>query len=495
MKSRKMVATPLLEPSMSIRRAVVRVVRWLLLLGVVGVVGTVAYVYGQQHRAHEELRAALAELDEREPDWRLDRILAARRDVPDDKNGALVIAAASKQIAEDWDNSVIDRNEDALPQCRLEPEIAAILRDQLKANAAAVDESRKLRNYATGRFPIEIAPDILSTKYEAQVDAARVMSLLVMDATIAAEDGKPERAMESTRAVVNLCRCYDNEPLLMPQLGRLFRQVAVVRLLERMVAQGAVADKDLADFQADLAREAAIDSLAIGMFGERGQMNAALTRLFEKQPIAEVVQSLGDDGKKSKPGWWDRAMEPRLRTMVDRSIAWILRHETKVIETAKLPGHARYVALGEIGWESRMTTSFDLLLARLMVPGIPRIVPVEQRSHSLLRCAVAGCAAERHRQKHGRWPADLDELVKTGFLAAVPEDLYADKPLELRRAADGIVIHSVGQRRNYEGDMLDPDTELEPWVERSERTEFRLWDPASRRQAPPAKKADDAPPP
>ena len=44
--------------------------------------------------AYRDLQAAEAELDEREPGWRLDAIEQARQRVPPDKNGATVLEAA-----------------------------------------------------------------------------------------------------------------------------------------------------------------------------------------------------------------------------------------------------------------------------------------------------------------------------------------------------------------------------------------------------------------
>jgi hypothetical protein len=97
-------------------------------------------------------------------------------------------------------------------------------------------------------------------------------------------------------------------------------------------------------------------------------------------------------------------------------------------------------------------------------------------------------AAERFRLKQDRWPADMGELVRSNFLSATPEDRWNGKPLSLRRAADGIVIHSAGPRGTYAGDRLDQTRRLAPI---RGRMEVRLWDPASRGQEPaPAKKAE-----
>ena len=86
------------------------------------------------------------------------------------------------------------------------------------------------------------------------------------------------------------------------------------------------------------------------------------------------------------------------------------------------------------------------------MPDSLKFLDAEDRTNTLLECAIAASAAERFRLKEGRWPTNLEELVQAKLLAAVPEDVYADKPLRLRVAADGIVIHSRTGSGEYLGD-------------------------------------------
>jgi hypothetical protein len=62
-------------------------------------------------------------------------------------------------------------------------------------------------------------------------------------------------------------------------------------------------------------------------------------------------------------------------------------------------------------------------------------------------------------------------------------------PLRFRRTKDGLVIYSIGREGNYDGKALD---DLRNINEAVVRVEFRLWDPAQRRQPPlPAKPKDN----
>src|SRR5262245_41559145 len=109
------------------------------------------------------------------------------------------------------------------------------------------------------------------------------------------------------------------------------------------------------------------------------------------------------------------------------------------------------------------------VLGWVMAPGASRVAGAERRAVTLVRCAVAGMAAERYRLRHGRWPESLAELVPAGLLREVPADPYSEGPLQLRRARDGLVIHSVGPDGVYDGTALD-DGEVNP---NDVRLEFR----------------------
>jgi hypothetical protein len=174
------------------------------------------------------------------------------------------------------------------------------------------------------------------------------------------------------------------------------------------------------------------------------------------------------------------------RPMVHRSNAWMLRYQTRVLKATEIPGNGRYVEIDELAAEPKFLRGYDMIIARLMTPSVVKIADAERRIKSTTGCAIAGLAAERFRLKEGRWPADLDELVRAKLLERPPEDLFSGKALRFRRASDGVVIYSVGVGGTYEGDARDRPEDFDP---RKTLQEFRLWNAGKRRQPPlPAKK-------
>jgi len=216
---------------------------------------------------------------------------------------------------------------------RLQSDVAARLRDELKSNAAAALESRKTLNYPIGRFPLEYSPDFFSTQVVSQQNARPVAQLLEMGAYLSLEDNQPDPAMESIHALLNIGRYYEDEPLLISTLIRLAFQSMAIRGLERTLAQGAVAENVLTPMQRLLADEAAAEVFLVGMRGERATMHGYFNFLVSSDtPVPVAIMAMAN-GRASEASWWDYAIDIRARTMVYRSNAWLLQHQTKMVES------------------------------------------------------------------------------------------------------------------------------------------------------------------
>jgi hypothetical protein len=63
-------------------------------------------------------------------------------------------------------------------------------------------------------------------------------------------------------------------------------------------------------------------------------------------------------------------------------------------------------------------------------------------------------ACERYRLANGRWPATLDDL-SPDYIAKVPSDPFAGRPIRYAVADDGIRLYSVGADRTDDGGVDD----------------------------------------
>ena len=154
-----------------------------------------------------------------------------------------------------------------------------------------------------------------------------------------------------------------------------------------------------------------------------------------------------------------------------------------------LPSKQKAVAVQQ--WKLPERTK-DNLLGQLFLTAVDKVALAEMRYQARCLCTGAGIACERHRLKHGRWPATLDDLAEFG-LPTIPADPFDGQPLRYRIVEDGAIVYSVGT--NGEDDDGD--------VVRREGTPddvgFRLWNADMRRVPMPAKPKieewPDEPPP
>ena len=126
--------------------------------------------------------------------------------------------------------------------------------------------------------------------------------------------------------------------------------------------------------------------------------------------------------------------------------AALLERMNRLIEIYKLPPEEQAEPLKQM----KATLSKEPLLVRELMPATEKVAEAERRTRGLLRCAAAGLAVERYRQKYGRWPEKLDDL-KDEFLRAVPLDPYDDQPLRYRNDGEGVVVWCLGMDRKDDG--------------------------------------------
>jgi hypothetical protein len=447
-------------------------------------------VYWSRSKSRQELDAAIADLDQSDPGWRLDEIQANRQKIPDADNGVLVALAAHKLLPPNWPGKIDLDFEFAPPCVKLSSTAAKGIRDELLAQAKAVEQARKLSAYPAGRFAIEFKPDFMSTNLKDQQNGRIVGTLLSFDFMDSIETNDQTRAAQSIVAMVNLGRCYDGDPLLIFQLIRVAIISQALRSTERALGNENFDEATLAKLQAIFTEEAAAELFLAGMRGERALMHLNFKQLAENNTTAQAA--LRDAAAPSSP--WDFLFAINLPTVVNRSNVWLMRFNTEVLNALKHPGRKRYAELQRIRNqldESKRDFDKDTILGKLVAGTSLICAESERRTDTLLGCAIAGLAAERFRLKNDRWPKSLDELVAEKFLANVPDDLYSDQPLRLRHVVDGLVIYSVGKEGKYAGDRLD---QLAPENFEDVRWEFRLWNPDRRRQPPlPPKKIDPQP--
>lgn len=104
----------------------------------------------------------------------------------------------------------------------------------------------------------------------------------------------------------------------------------------------------------------------------------------------------------------------------------------------------------------------SLQLVGFFIPNIARAISTAAWYQTQLDQFRVACALERYRLANGQYPESCDALVPA-YLEAVPNDLFAGKPLQYRRNQHGdYQIWSIGWDEKDDGGAFKLDVNGKP---------------------------------
>lgn len=424
--------------------------------------------------ANAELQSLLAEMDQRDPGWRLEELAARRTRPPDEQNAAVAIATAHRLLPAGWPVPQLD---DALqgletPEQLNEQQIA-LLRRELQRADGAVREARRLADLDQAYFGVSWDQNWVNAAMPAVQEARVVASLLRYDMMLRAQEKDLDGALLSARAVLRAGRVATEHPMLISMLVRLALRAITLRQLERVLAQGEPSPEALAQFQRLLEEELADPLLLNVARGERAYQHMVMTGLRSGTMPANAVLPPGD--LLSHPILL-KFVAPLVGGGLLKNHVALLRTANSFVELARLPSAEQPAQLQQL--IAGMTKG--PMMVRLLAPAYDKLLQAYNRSQAEVGCALLIIAIERFRQAQGRWPESLTELVPA-YVAAVPTDPFGQGPLLYRATKNGVVVYAVGaDGEDNGGDPLDA-TALKPGTDFG----YRLWNVESRRQPPP----------
>jgi hypothetical protein len=462
------------EPARPRRRRLRLSLGCVLLAAIALVVG--AYFYSS-YEAEKRLQAAIAAADRDDPYWRLEDLEAQREAIPDGKNSALIVAAAAQLVPSGGYNFT---SMQAHSSRQLDEEQVRILRAKMKEATAALVQARKLKDFPNGRYPVAWSEDAVSTLLPHLQRVRELANLLSADAMLRAHDKDLDGALESCLANLNGARSIGDEPTYISALVRVAIRAVTLGRLEQVLSQGEPSEAALAATQKAWEREEQFPLLLAASRGERALGDRAVLALQNGKTSSTTLFGGGPGSGVTGNGSVDRIINYLRIGSLPGNRAALLELHHDLIEAARLPEMERKQRFDKIVVESVKLP----WLARLLLPAADKVAQAMSRSAAQMRTMIAGLAAERYRQAHGRWPESLAVLVPQ-YLKEVPLDPFDGKPLRLRRLSDGLVIYSVGLDGQDNGGTLAnniaPGTDIG----------VRLWDIEQRRQPPEPIQAED----
>ncbi|MFO0849114.1 MAG: hypothetical protein U0871_11260 [Gemmataceae bacterium] len=406
----------------------------------------------------DRLAAFIDKIEADDPDWRLDRLAAARNAAlpPDDRNSFPIVTAAAGKLPPTFGGefSPLLMAVEKRPSTLLRSAACTALDSLLTKCGPALADARRLATMPDGGQSLIFPDSPRSATFISPGYFRQVCHLLQLDAYAAANANRPGDAVQSLRAILNVGRAVGDEPSFVSQLQRATIAFVAARAVEFVIALCEPTDTDgLAELQAELLREADFRRLTVGFRGER----ALSFQQFEWMKANGVVASTGNARIDPLARWGMQAHLPadQLRT---------LELMTELVIAANKPFDQQKAAM--VAVQRPDANDWRFYLTRLSLDFVDMFTDGGLKCRSHLLSVAAGVAAERYRRKHGAWPASLEALVPE-FLPAVPTEPFSGKPLGFERLPDGLAITPTGP---------DGQRDLDHGM--------RLWDPDKRRKPP-----------
>jgi hypothetical protein len=470
----------------------------LWVVGITAVVVLVAIVgrWEVGREGERRLTVTTQRLDADDPGWKFDAVFEPRH-APEPK-GAETVAALIPELADGipedwrkWHNSEASTSFRGRATNYLPPQRAIDgAREFAPGTRILRVDAIRLRDRPSGSFPLTIPADPMALTLPHLDKCRQVVGLLRYDAYLAAAAEKnPDRGISAARAALAVARAIGDEPLLVSQLVRIACATIAAETAMQVLAWS-VPTEGLAELQAELLAEADAGHFRIGVRGER----AAIDRLFRGFEDGTIpAEHWFAYVNIRNPGPEHYAAFKAYRALLPGDHTKALELMTRYVEASRLPPHELLAAVKEIPLPAGPPEEYRYVLTRNVTPAFQKIVQGALRCRADLLAAATGIACERFRQKTGRWPRDLNELVPE-FLPAVPLNPFDGNPLGYRTFADRIAVFAFWANSPLgtdDGDFHQGDAP-------GHGIGYRVWVPTQRGLPEPQgqdQKAEGKPPP
>lgn len=343
---------------------------------------------------------------------------------------------------------------DAELPLRTEPlteETKALVTQYLADNQQALELLHKGAAIEHSRYPVDLSKGF-ETLMPHLSDFRTGARMLELEAILHAENGKPEKVVDSIESTFGLARSISKEPLLISQLVRVACQGLAISTLEHVINRTEFTDEQLIELGGTLANAEDPCAMTRAFVGERC---AGLS--FFKMPAARIPRVV--DGGSSPLSVVAFALY-KFAGLADMDAAIYLDTMNDYIEALEFPPQKRRGAADAVEARFEKTSRIHILL-HIIMPGLSRATTIDVRSIAQLHTARAGLAVERYRLAAGKFPDTLGDLIPT-YLDAVPKDPFDGEDLRYKKLETGFVVYSIGEDGSDDGGKEKPRKRTKP---------------------------------
>ena len=420
--------------------------RWMIFAGVFGL----GLIVGLYLILGSSTGRVIAETDALDPAWRLADITAARANVPDAENSALVIEAGNK-LVELSSSKHADEFTQILsalagsPAERLDEATAAKLKSALSRYQKAFPEFRKVATMPNGR-ELRAHTDKDTGEIEFHQILGEVVRANCLDAYERIDAGDAEGAIGRLFTCWNASHSVGDDGSTPAIMTRIECDAVTMAGIERLLAQTELSETQCAKLQEALVVEANQPLVDRWLRTQR-----AIT--FEEYEKARANQHF----------WSGNSQQSQVLRLFNRLIA--------IVHTPSATWPTQIDA-----WKSEALTQSGANGPASLVTSLSEFRNHDARIHSM----IGALAAERHRLQHGRWPVTVKELVEAKLLTQTPVDPFDGQPLRWKRYSDCRILYSVGPNGLDDGGAINHKPS-----DKGADIGWHLYDPKQRRQLPP----------
>lgn len=300
----------------------------------------------------------------------------------------------------DW-----DQNED---------DVLAFLEEQ----AAVLEIIEEAAKKPASRYALSFERAVLSdAKHLSHVQVLSLLLMLKGGALL--EKKEVDRAIRIHDQVLRLGRSIAAEPILLSHQVRVDTNYDALRLMERILNEENLSERQLAQLALNYALALPTDTLERTFYGERCMPVGSIEQIYEG--YLDPIEGGGLEGMTRM-----RSLPPGIRDyfrMNDQ--LQIYRACDVAVSEMEWPEVVRFSAT-EKGWSKRHAEAKSI--AEHFVPRVVNGSHVFVRDVAIFRIARATIAVEKFMLAEGRYPDNLRELVPR-YLPSTPMDPYDGVPL------------------------------------------------------------------
>lgn len=326
---------------------------------------------------------------------------------------------------------------------RMDRSKLAQARAMLGDHADLLAEMKTLASLPSGRIPVQPPADWTAFMLPDLIHVRSARSLLRIRAYVHLADGEAKQAVRTIDPLFAIGGVLQPAPILYQHLVSLSVDAGALELIQDALHVATLDDATLQHLSSQVRQRETRLSIVWTLRGERSLAAAIIDDPAAFDLFGQPSNAVGSFAERMTARTFVvRGNQRHMTEYMDRLIA-VADDPFALLEAARdMHGPGRGSRL------YRFTTE-------QLAPSVARVCELHVRLIVNLRTADAAIAAERFRLAHGRFPAELAELVPD-YLPAVPEDPHTGDPLRLVSDEEGITIYAVGEGGDNQGRLHAP---------------------------------------